>query len=82
MKLADFLSVDLSFATVIYLYGTCLSDKQIALFTTQAGRLKPGTTILTVSYPLVAPNIKLIEETTIQFPWGETTLYIQKIEKS
>jgi len=43
---------DFSNATVIYLYGTCLPDEEIALLTRRFESLPTSVRIITVSYPL------------------------------
>ena len=79
------LNVNLNFfqgATVIYLYGSCLSAKEIrhliSLFTT----LPEGTTVITVSYPLTDYQSKAPFTITKQFPalftWGEAEVFVQK----
>lgn len=78
---ADFLSVDLSRATVIYLYGTCLTEEQIGLLINNLKKLPPGTKIITISYPLTnyteEPLFELMSCFSGTFPWGTTDIYLQ-----
>lgn len=73
----DYFCADLSRATVIYLYGTCLSDKEIEHITKRFFSLKKGTKILTVSYSL--GELILKNAFTAPFPWGETEVYVQEV---
>lgn len=77
----DFLKTDLSQATVIYLYGTCLEDETIQKLITHFKTLKPGTRIITVSYALSDYTKESLFETMKCFPsrftWGQADVYIQ-----
>lgn len=84
-RLEDFLQADFKDATVVYLYGTCLSDNQIELLIKQLSKLPKGTKIITISYALKdfqpdAP-FRIITQFPATFTWGETDVYLQeKIE--
>lgn len=79
-KQEDMLEADLSEATVIYLYGTCLDEASIQKFVKKVEKLKSGTKIITVSYPLTdyasAPFLEVMRAFPAQFTWGETDVYI------
>lgn len=81
----DLLKADLSSATVIYFYGTCADKPFIEQLIGRFRRLKPGTTIITVSYPLSiygpVPEIALKSSLSVDFPWGTTDIYIQEIKQ-
>lgn len=82
---ADMLSADLSQATVIYLFGTCLPDPVIEKLVASFARLPPSTKIITVSFPLsdYSKEFKEIKEFTGSFPWGNGSIYLnQRIEQS
>jgi cyclopropane fatty-acyl-phospholipid synthase-like methyltransferase len=74
----DMFSADFTKATAIYLYGTCLEDAEIELLQTQFQRLRRGTKIITVSYPLEG-NFGLRKEFTAAYPWGETEVFLNEV---
>jgi hypothetical protein len=73
---------DLSGATVIFLYGTCLSDEIINTLTARFERLPPQVKIITVSYPLSDYNLrfKVLKQFSALFPWGEGEIYINSLK--
>lgn len=77
----DFLKTDFKEATVIYLYGTCLEDKQIEQLIEKLSKLPSGTKIITVSYPLSDYTKKPLFEVMKRFPahftWGTGDVYLQ-----
>ncbi len=79
----DILTADLSEATWIYLFGSALPDETITKLTKRLEMLKPGTKIISISYPVTAytdnENIVVTNTIDVTFPWGETTAYIQRI---
>jgi precorrin-6B methylase 2 len=79
---ANMMDADFSDATVLYLYGTALTDAAIAKFIANLKRVKQGTKIVTVSYPLhhyaKAGEFEMMEQFQGQFLWGDTTIYIQR----
>ncbi len=87
----DFLEKNLSQATVIYLYGTKMSDAEIEVFILNLRNTTSGTRIVTVSYALeeiVAissdPRIQIMSfEITdafeAEFFWGKAQVFIQKL---
>lgn len=82
----DILQCDLSQASVIYLFGTALPDETIKALCKKFEYLKPGTRIITVSYPLrhYTESKKIVLEKTLeaQFAWGPTEVYINLIDRS
>lgn len=70
-------SVDFSVASVIYLYGTCLSDEEICLLVGRFELLPSSVKIITVSYPLssYSPKFRIIKQFTAYFPWGKADVY-------
>lgn len=80
----NMLQADLSQATVIYLYGTCLRDEEIKTLISRISHLPSETKIITVSYPLTdytsasCPLFQVIKKLTVSFPWGDTEVFIQK----
>lgn len=77
----DFFSTDYSGATVIYLYGTMLTEEQIKKLAQTFANLPNETKILTVSYPLndYCPTIsfQIIDSFEATFHWGKTEIYLQ-----
>lgn len=80
--LANVMDLDYEDATVIYLYGSAFSDRAIAKLVHRFASLKPGTRVISVSYPLNAyahtPMFRLEKKMTGAFPWGEAEIYIQR----
>jgi hypothetical protein len=85
----DFLSTDLSPATVIYCYGTKLTNAQIETLILNLSKTRPGTIVITVSYPLneiisedpaiLEKYFPLISKFDAEFLWGKATVFIQKV---
>lgn len=77
----NMLKSDLSEATVVYLYGTTLDDKAIVQLVKQFQKLKVGTKIITISYPVTdyAPEstFEVMKRFPVSFPWGDTDAYLQ-----
>ncbi|MBS0635705.1 MAG: methyltransferase domain-containing protein [Verrucomicrobia bacterium] len=80
----DILEADIQDASWIYLFGSALPDETIMALTERLEKLRPGTKIITISYPLTAytkHDIIVVKETLeVEFAWGTTTAYIQSIE--
>ncbi|MFS8563151.1 MAG: hypothetical protein LVR00_01975 [Rhabdochlamydiaceae bacterium] len=74
---ADITQVDLSSATVIYLYGTCLDDPTIARLSETFKQLPPQVKIITVSYPF--PGLTIQDQMEASFPWGKTDVYMSSL---
>lgn len=80
-KQEDFLNTDLSDATVIYLFGTCLDEGSIRHLAERIMNLSQEIKIITVSYALNEfldfPAFRLIKQFPASFPWGTTDVYLQ-----
>lgn len=78
----DFLESDLSCASVIYLYGTCLKDEEIKRLIEKFAKLKSGKKIITVSFGLSDYTKELLfdEEKVFsaKFTWGIGEVYLQR----
>lgn len=76
----DILDVDLSDATVIYFYGTSSDTRFILALIDKLKKVKPGTKVITVSYPLthyqIEPVFELVKHFPVQFTWGQTDVYL------
>lgn len=79
-RLQDMLQADLIGATVIYLYGTCLSDEAIQRLIERFAHLPAGTKIVTVSFSLneytSEPYFEVMKRFTAAFPWGSGDVYL------
>jgi SAM-dependent methyltransferase len=77
-------TADLSMATHLYLYGTCLADEVIQELVERFAHLSPKVKIITVSYPLsdYSSKFRTDKQLTVQFPWGEGDVYFNSIIKS
>jgi len=77
----DMLESDISDATVIYLYGTCYDEAFLRKLTTKFKDLKPGTRIISVSYPLNEfsgdDSFEVMKRFPALFTWGEGDVYYQ-----
>jgi hypothetical protein len=76
----DMLETDLSEASIIYLYGTCLDEFSIRKFLKCCESLVSGTKIITVSYPLTDfdPSFSLLKQFEVSYPWGTAEVFLQK----
>jgi hypothetical protein len=74
----DFLTSDLSEASLIYLYGTCLPDD---LITGLCKKFLPHQKIISISYPLsdYDPRYKILATIPVTYPWGVTEAYINSL---
>lgn len=78
----DYLTVDFSQASLLYLYASNLNDDEIALLAEKLLSLPAGARVLSVSYPLQPycdemDAFQLINVKSIRFPWGEAEVYLQ-----
>ena len=69
----DFLQAKIKGATVIYLYGTTLTEAQVETLSKQLSAPK----VITVSYPLESPDYKVTKSFPCRFTWGWTEVYLQ-----
>lgn len=78
----NILEADLTGATVIYLYGTCLPDPVIQALICRFETLPSSTQIITVSYPLsdYSPRFQTHKQSTVIFPWGEAEVFVAKLQ--
>lgn len=77
----DMTKADLSDASIIYLYGTCLENEVIYQLIGSFKKLKKGSKIITVSYSLLdysEDGFSLKKTFPVTFPWGETEVYLQE----
>ncbi len=77
----DFTKIDLSQASVIYLYGTCMKEEEILCLLKNLDSLNKGTKIITISFPLtefVKNKFVIRKKISTSFAWGTTSAYIQE----
>ncbi len=72
----EMVEADFSQATAVYLYGTCLPDEKVARLAEKMKQLPPGARVVSVSEPLNAPHLPLVESFPLTYPWGETEGYL------
>ncbi len=76
----DFLTMDFTGATVIYLYGTCLDKVSIKKLIERFKTLPAGVKIITVSYPLtdytLEPIFEVMKRFPVPYPWGTADVYL------
>ncbi len=81
-KLANLMDLDYSNATHIYLYGSVFTEEAIAHIIENFKHLKPGTVVISVTFPLsdyTEENLFTLEqEFTARFLWGYTGIYVQR----
>lgn len=74
---ADMLTADLTPATFVYLYGTCLSEQNLQKLLFSLEKMRQNTKIVTVSEPLKDKDLFVCTKTfPIRFPWGVTEGYL------
>lgn len=70
-------NVDFSWPDVVYLCGTCMSEKEIESILIPMQSLKNGAKVITITEPLKHPSYWLIQSIPVSFIWGETEAYLQ-----
>lgn len=81
--IADFLKLKWDvLPQVIYLYGTCLEDKQIRKLVAAWESFPPDVRIVTVSYPLSDYSSKFFVERNWEgeYLWGKATIYLNRVK--
>lgn len=69
----NFFEMDLSEATVLYLYGSHLTDQEVDLLCNAFKKLPSSVKIITVSYPL--PGFETVAQIAGRFPWGKADIF-------
>jgi SAM-dependent methyltransferase len=75
----DFMESELSQASCIYLYGTCLTESQIKQLIQRFSTLPLGTRIISVSFSLTEyhPSLFSLRKTFVAtFFWGKTEVFL------
>lgn len=76
-RLDDYMKTDLEEATVIYLYGSCLSLEQVDTLSSRLYACKKGTKVITTSFPI--DGLTLIKTFKGRFAWGSADIYYQEV---
>lgn len=80
-RLQDMLQTNLEQATVVYLYGTCLEEREIRTLIDHMKKLKSGSKIITISYPLTDYTsercFEVMKRFQVTYPWGIADVYLQ-----
>lgn len=76
----DLMKVDLSTATVVYFYGTTITDEELQRLCAKLLSLSSKVKIITISFPLSAyhKGFRTVKRFPVTFPWGTTDAYLQK----
>jgi hypothetical protein len=69
----DIFQTDFSRATCVYLFGTCLSEREIARLAKKMEALPLGARVVSISSPLPGWGFTSFP---VAFPWGETQAYL------
>lgn len=77
----DMQKADLSEATAIYLYGTCLTNEAILDLIGRFEKLPRLAKIITVSYPLAeySSRFRTLKQFCVTYPWGEGDVFLNAI---
>lgn len=82
-RTGDILKSTFEDATWIYLFGSALPDASIITLCSRLQKLKAGTKIITISYPLTAyttsKKIALKSTLELDFSWGKTQVYFHSV---
>ena len=76
---ADYLNLDYSEATAVYLYGTTMEEGEIRQLLRRLETLPEGAKVITVSFPLTdyAPDsYQLLDTLTVPYTWGKADVYL------
>ncbi|MBS0626817.1 MAG: class I SAM-dependent methyltransferase, partial [Verrucomicrobia bacterium] len=74
----DMENFDLSKASLLYFYALCLDDDLLLKMIDNLSKLKPGTKVITVSFPLsdYSKAFSTLFSKEAFYPWGKTELFI------
>ncbi|MDP0588736.1 MAG: hypothetical protein QS748_05885 [Candidatus Endonucleobacter bathymodioli] len=83
VRCESFLETDFSDATVIYLYGSALSDQSITQLAKKLAELPKRTKVISISYALSEyidfSAFKITKQFMARFDWGEAKVFIQEV---
>jgi hypothetical protein len=73
----DLKDADFSSASCVYLYSTCMSEKELQSVTKKMEKLPKGAKVVTISSPLPTnEKIALSGTFPVRFPWGDSMAYL------
>jgi SAM-dependent methyltransferase len=75
---ASFLDFDWSDGDVVFANSTCFDAQLMLDLANSAERLRPGAYIITLTKPLSAPYLKLIDSTAQVTSWGNATVHVHQ----
>jgi SAM-dependent methyltransferase len=69
---------DLSWATIVYLYGTGLNEKELEAILVKFKKLSPQCKIIIAGVPvnLITPVLSILKDTRFRCAWGETPSWL------
>jgi SAM-dependent methyltransferase len=77
---SDFLTIDFSSATAVYLFGTCLDEVTIYKLVEKLNTLPQGAKVISVSYSIgeyaKKGEFEECQSFSVRFPWGKTDVFL------
>ncbi len=73
---ANFLDVNFSDATLIFINSTAFSPETWQILERHLAQTAIGSTIMTMSKKLISPEFVIIHQTSMNMSWGPATVYI------
>ncbi len=74
----DYMKMDISDATVVYLSWTCYSDNRKKEVCKKLETLQNDTYVITSTTPIDHPDFEKVTVMNVPFSWGKGTLYVQR----
>jgi len=75
-EIKDMREVDFAPGTVVYLYGTCLSEEFIQQLSEKMRELPQGAKVISISEPLNCEWLALAKTFEVRYPWGDTEAFL------
>ncbi|NDD58540.1 MAG: hypothetical protein EBZ47_04700 [Chlamydiae bacterium] len=78
--LSDFLKMDYTKATVIYVYGLCLEEIVLEQLAKKLSTLSSKVKIITISFPLteyLPDHFYVVDQFSTSFNWGTADVFVQ-----
>ncbi len=74
-EICDF---DMQLGSFFYFYALCLEEEELELAVRQLEKMKAGSKLITVSFPLTeySQKFKLLSSWESAYPWGKTDLFL------
>jgi len=74
----NFLDYDINDGTIFYIAGTCFDDDIVEKIVQKVKEFKTGTWVISLSYPLNSPYLKVEKTFVLPYSWGKGTVYIHR----